>query len=94
MPLHPTQLYEAGAEFMNFLLVVALGRKNRTPGRLAGTYLVLYGIERCIIEFFRGNPGRTSMLGGIITLMQFVSICLVVLGLMLLFGVRASSAAS
>jgi len=88
VPLHPTQLYEAGAELINFFLLIAMCRNNRTPGRLAGAYLVLYGVERCVIEVFRGDPGRTLMLDETITLMQLVSICLAVLGTILLLRVR------
>jgi phosphatidylglycerol:prolipoprotein diacylglycerol transferase len=78
--IHPTQLYEAGAEFLNFLFLVWLGRRQRFRGQVAGTYAVLYGIERGIIEFFRGDPGRTMMFHDSVSLMQLVSVVLILAG--------------
>jgi phosphatidylglycerol---prolipoprotein diacylglyceryl transferase len=91
--LHPTQLYEAGAEFLNFLLIW-LGARQRFTGQLIGAYFVLYGIERGTIEFFRGDPGRTMMFHGTVSLMQIVSAVLIVAGASLWWrGLRARSMA-
>jgi phosphatidylglycerol:prolipoprotein diacylglycerol transferase len=79
-PLHPTQLYEAAAEFLNFLLLAWLGARQRFTGQMFGTYFILYGIERGAIEFFRGDPGRTLMFHGEVSLMQVVSVGLVFTG--------------
>lgn len=83
-PLHvllqPTQLYEAGAEFINFLLLIWLGTRQRFSGQLIGAYFILYGIERGTIEFFRGDPGRTLMFHDTVSLMQFVSLGLILAG--------------
>ncbi len=83
VPLHPTQLYEAGAEILNFLILIALGRKQRFPGQLIGTYFILYGFERGMIEFLRGDPGRTLMFHDSVSLMQFVSLGLIAAGVVL-----------
>src|SRR5512138_3199224 len=54
VPLHPTQLYEAGAELVILLLLLATERKGRTfAGRTFWLYMLLYAISRFIIEFFR-----------------------------------------
>jgi phosphatidylglycerol---prolipoprotein diacylglyceryl transferase len=82
-PLHPTQLYEAGAEFINFLLLMWLGARQRFTGQMIGTYFILYGLERATIEVFRGDPGRTLLLHGNISLMQIVSLGFVVAGALL-----------
>lgn len=71
--LHPTQLYEAAVEFLNFVFLFWLGARQRFAGQIFATYLVLYGIERGFIEFFRGDPGRTMMFHGTLSLMQIVS---------------------
>ena len=78
--LHPTQLYESSVEFLNFLFLVWLGKRQRFTGQMLGTYFILYGAERGTIEFFRGDPGRTMLLHGTISLMQVVSVALVLLG--------------
>jgi len=78
--LHPTQLYEAGAEFLNFLLLVWLGTRQRFAGQLVGAYFILYGIERGAIEFLRADPGRTLMFHDAVSLMQIVSVGLILTG--------------
>jgi phosphatidylglycerol---prolipoprotein diacylglyceryl transferase len=78
--LHPTQLYESAAEFLNFAILIWLGAKRRLTGQIVGAYFILYGIERGAIEFFRGDPGRTLMFHDRVSLMQIVSVALVVTG--------------
>ena len=87
--LHPTQLYEAGAEFVNFLLLLGLGTRPRLRGQMIGAYFILYGIERGAIEFVRGDPGRTLMFHDTVSLMQFASAGLILGGGLLWWrGVR------
>ncbi|MFZ0333375.1 MAG: prolipoprotein diacylglyceryl transferase [Candidatus Acidiferrales bacterium] len=80
IPLHPTQLYEAAAELMNFFILVALARRQRFRGEIFATFILLYGLERGLIEFMRGDPGRTLLLRGRFSLMQVVSLALIFLG--------------
>lgn len=80
IPLHPTQLYEAAAEFMNFFILIALARRQRFRGEIFATFILLYGFERGLIEFVRGDPGRTLLLRGRFSLMQVVSLALIFLG--------------
>jgi phosphatidylglycerol:prolipoprotein diacylglycerol transferase len=81
--LHPTQLYEAAAEFVNLVLLVWLGTRQKFSGQLIGTFFVLYGIERGAIEFLRGDPGRTLMFHDTVSLMQIVSVALIFAGVLL-----------
>jgi phosphatidylglycerol:prolipoprotein diacylglycerol transferase len=83
VPLHPTQLYEAAAEFLNFLFLAWLSKRQRFTGQMLGTYFVLYGIERGAIEFFRGDPGRTLLFHDSVSLMQLFSIGLILTGAVL-----------
>ena len=78
--LHPTQLYESAAEFLNFGLLVWLASERRATGQILGAYFVFYGIERGTIEFFRGDPGRTLMFHDRVSLMQLVSVALILSG--------------
>ena len=80
VPLHPTQLYEASLEFLNFLFLMWLGKRQRFVGEIFGAYLMLYGTERGIIEFFRGDPGRTLMFHDSISLMQIASLAFILTG--------------
>lgn len=90
--LHPTQLYEAAAEFLNFLILVWIGGRQKFRGQILGAYLFLYGIERGTIEFFRGDPGRTMMFHDTISLMQIVSVFFILTGTILWWrGLRGKS---
>jgi phosphatidylglycerol:prolipoprotein diacylglycerol transferase len=82
IPLHPTQLYEAGAELLILGFLLVLERKGRPyPGRTFWTYMLLYGISRFIIEMYRGDP--RGMVGTLST-SQFVSILIVPLAIAML----------
>jgi phosphatidylglycerol:prolipoprotein diacylglycerol transferase len=74
VPLHPTQLYEAGAELVILVLLLATERRGRPfPGRTFWLYLLLYAVSRFVIEFYRGDP-RGSV--GIFSTSQFISLIL------------------
>lgn len=88
--LHPTELYEAGAEALNFVFLIWLGRRHKFTGELLAAWLILYGIERGIIEFFRGDPGRGLMMGGAISFMQIVSLGLIAAGAWIFLKNRSS----
>jgi phosphatidylglycerol:prolipoprotein diacylglycerol transferase len=86
VPLHPTQLYDAGAELLIFFIL--LGSEKRTasvPGRTFWLYMALYGISRFIIEFYRGDD-RGMLLG--VSTSQAVSLVLVPLALVMLLRAR------
>src|SRR5438094_2256509 len=90
--LHPTQLYEAGAESL-ILLALLLTEKKWKPyaGRTFWLYILLYAISRYIIEIFRGDP-RGSV--GIFSTSQFISIILAPLAIaMLVYLARAQAPA-
>ncbi len=53
LPLHPTQLYECLAELAIFCVLMLLLRRL-APGELMGTWLILFGISRYFLAFFRG----------------------------------------
>ncbi|HVP43545.1 MAG TPA: prolipoprotein diacylglyceryl transferase family protein, partial [Terriglobales bacterium] len=61
-------------------------------GQVMGAYLFLYGVERYFLEFLRGDPGRGSVLGGMMSGTQLISIVLVIVG-GVLWMVRAKPAA-
>lgn len=82
VPLHPTQLYEAGAELVILGLLLMFERKGRAfPGRTFWGYMLLYGVTRFIIEFYRGDP--RGMVGALST-SQFVSVILVPVSIVML----------
>ncbi len=88
IPLHPTQLYDAGAELLILAVLLLTERKGRPfAGRTFWAYLMLYGISRFVIEFYRGDAGRGTVMAGLST-SQFVSLLLVPLSLIMLAWLR------
>jgi phosphatidylglycerol:prolipoprotein diacylglycerol transferase len=83
--LHPTQLYEFSAEAINFALLYWLIGRKKFEGQVIGLYLFLYGCERFVIEFFRGDTGRGTVFGGALTTTQLISLGLVLAGSVLWF---------
>jgi phosphatidylglycerol---prolipoprotein diacylglyceryl transferase len=82
IPLHPTQLYEAGAEFIILMILLGTERKGRPfDGRTFWLYMLLYAISRFIIEFYRGDV-RGSV--GVFSTSQFISIILAPLAVVML----------
>jgi phosphatidylglycerol:prolipoprotein diacylglycerol transferase len=84
VPLHPTQLYEAGAELLilGVLLASERAERRRFPGRTFLLYIALYAISRFVIEFFRGDQ-RGQV--GVLSTSQFISVLLAPLALIMLF---------
>jgi phosphatidylglycerol:prolipoprotein diacylglycerol transferase len=83
IPLHPTQLYEAGAETLILVFLLAFERRGRPfPGRTFWTYMLLYGVSRFAVELFRGD--RRGMVFDVLSTSQFVSVLLVPLSIVML----------
>lgn len=83
VPLHPTQIYEMLAEtaILLFLLWLERGHGRNFPGRTFWTYILLYGLSRYGIEFFRGDPRGAVW---IFSTSQFISVVLVPVSVMML----------
>ena len=90
IPLHPTQLYEAGAELLILLFLLVTERRGRPfAGRTFWSYLLLYAISRFVIEFFRGDE-RGSLAG--LSTSQAVSVVLAPIALVMLMRLRGRRA--
>jgi phosphatidylglycerol:prolipoprotein diacylglycerol transferase len=83
IPLHPTQLYEAFSEGLICLVLLALLKRSHKDGSVIGLYLVLYGLVRFGVEFFRMHDS-SNPLGGPFTLEQWISLAAVAGGAWLL----------
>lgn len=87
--VHPTPLYEFAGGLLTFAILWALGKKNYAAGTLAWLYLILTGLARFVVEFWRINP----LLAFGLSEAQLFSLGLMVLGLLLLF-VRSAKISS
>jgi phosphatidylglycerol:prolipoprotein diacylglycerol transferase len=89
MPLHPTQLYDAGAELLILIVLLATERKGRPfAGRTFWLYILLYAVSRYIVEIYRGDP-RGSVMG--FSTSQFVSLCILPIALVMLLRLKGAA---
>ena len=89
VPLHPTQLYEAGTEALIFAFLYWRFRREHRPGTIIGLYLVLYSIARFSVEFLRYHE---QGLYGALSLTQWISLATLLVGLALLLRPQRSPA--
>lgn len=87
-PVHPTQLYEAGLNAINFIILLLLYRRRRFKGQIASLFFINYGIIRFVVEYFRGGPGRGYVFTGPTPLLslsipQLISLLLICGGIVL-----------
>ena len=73
--LHPTQIYEAAAELLILVGLLAFERRGRPfPGRTFWAYMLVYAVSRFVIEFFRGDARGTVL--GTLSTSQFIAVVL------------------
>ncbi len=80
LAVHPTQLYEIGLALVMFAILWHVGGRRLHRGQLFGLYMMLYAVERFIIEFVRAKGDRI-LLG--LSTSQVASILLLTAGLVL-----------
>lgn len=91
-PLHPTQLYEAGAIFLIVMILWLLRSKRKFEGQLFLLYMIMYAIVRALLEMLRGDVERGFIAEGLLSHSQFIS--LLVAGTALLFYVKLNRRAT
>jgi phosphatidylglycerol:prolipoprotein diacylglycerol transferase len=91
VPLHPTQLYDAGAETLILIVLLLSERRGHAfPGRTLWLYMLLYAISRFIIEIYRGDE-RGVVMG--LSTSQFVSVILIPISVFMLWRLRTRARA-
>jgi phosphatidylglycerol:prolipoprotein diacylglycerol transferase len=90
IPIHPTQLYEAFAEFAIFGFLYWRIHKPHGDGAIIGAYLLLYSTARFTVEFFRVHE-QGNVLGGAFDTSQFISAGLFLLGAACLWRLRGKT---
>ena len=79
VPLHPTQLYEACAEFAIFGILYWRIGKPHAAGSIIALYLMLYGAVRFVVEFYRFHD-QGNLFGGPLDTSQWISLAFLVAG--------------
>jgi phosphatidylglycerol:prolipoprotein diacylglycerol transferase len=90
LPVHPTQLYESGAELTMFALLLFLRPHKRFHGQLFLTWLAIYPVLRSIIEVFRGDKERGVFF--ILSTSQWISIGVAIAAVVVFFRLRSRRA--
>lgn len=85
---HPSQLYEAfGEGLLLFIFFWFLRNKKFHQGMLTGLYLILYGLIRFIIEFFRQPDEHLGFIFFNFSMGQILSFVMMLIGGWLIFRV-------
>lgn len=81
LPRHPSQLYEAATEgLLLFAILWAILDRNAREGTVTGLFLVLYGIMRFAVEFFREPDAQLQFVAGPFTMGQVLCGAMILLG--------------
>jgi len=89
-PRHPSQLYEALLEGLVLFLLLWFFKEKQNPpsswpsGSMVALFLILYGIMRIGIEFFREPDAQLGFIAAGITMGQLLSSLMIVAGIVLL----------
>ena len=58
IPLHPTQVYHLAANLLIYIILMVRRKRTAFTGELTLAYVLLYTIQRSVIDVFRADPGR------------------------------------
>jgi phosphatidylglycerol:prolipoprotein diacylglycerol transferase len=86
--VHPTPIYEFIEGVIVFVILWSLRKRGYPPGTMAWLYLILGGLARFLVEFWRINPALALGL----TEAQWFSLALMALGSFLLATRRVKNA--
>jgi phosphatidylglycerol---prolipoprotein diacylglyceryl transferase len=88
LPRHPSQLYEASLEGLALLIILYLLSRcvkwRARPGFLSGWFLLLYGVFRFSMEFFREPDPQLGFLWGGATMGQLLCLPMIMFGVYLI----------
>ena len=87
--VHPTPIYEFIQSVIILAILWPLRKKEFPSGTIFWLYLILSGLARFVVEFWRVNPA----VGLGITEAQWFSVILIVLGIWKIAGLRTRLAA-
>jgi phosphatidylglycerol:prolipoprotein diacylglycerol transferase len=91
VPLHPTQLYDAGAELLILVFLLVTERRGRPfAGRTFWLYMLLYAISRYIVEIYRDDERGVFFH---MPTSQFISILIVPVSLFMLWRLGRTKSA-
>ena len=85
LPRHPSQLYQAALEgVLLFVVLWLFSRTARPRGAVSGVFLIGYGFFRFVAEFFRTPDDGIFGLSETISMGQWLSLPMIVIGIVML----------
>ena len=81
--LHPTQLYSSSYALLIFALLMWLNARKSFDGALTAAFLILYGISRFTVDFFRFYESQMQI--GFLDLNQIISLLMIAGGVFIFF---------
>jgi phosphatidylglycerol:prolipoprotein diacylglycerol transferase len=81
IPLYPTQPAEAIGNFIIFGILFLLFHKKKFDGQIFALYLILYGLERFLLEFWRGVTPPLPIIN--LTWNQIITLLMIVAGIVI-----------
>jgi len=92
IPRHPSQLYQASLEgLLLFLLLWGYSSRPRPVGAVSGAFLLGYGVFRGIGELFRSPDDGIFGLSYTVSMGQWLSLPMILIGVWLLWRARRPS---
>jgi phosphatidylglycerol---prolipoprotein diacylglyceryl transferase len=90
LPVHPTQIYEAGAGLGLLAIVLLVRRARYSAGEALAAFGMGYGVVRAMIEIVRADPQRGWV--GPLSTSQFIGLVTAAAALVLVIWLRRSTA--
>ena len=89
LPRHPSQLYQAALEgVLLFVVLWFYARRERPCGAVSGVFLIGYGSLRFLAEYFRTPDDGIFGLSPVISMGQWLSLPMIVIGVAMLLWAR------
>ncbi|WMY96525.1 MAG: prolipoprotein diacylglyceryl transferase [Arsenophonus sp.] len=86
LPRHPSQLYEMFLEgIILFIILNLFVYKSRPKGSVSGLFLIVYGIFRTFVEFFREPDFQLGLFFGM-SMGQILSLPMIIFGIFIIKG--------
>ena len=87
-PLHPTQLYSSFEGLLTLVVLLLYDRRPRREGQVFALYLLLAGVGRFSLDFFRHYEANVYVAGPL-TVNQILSLGSCLVGVLLFAAIRA-----
>jgi len=93
VPLHPTQIYHALADFLILGITLLALRRRRVPGQVFWIYVLAYAVLRFVVEIYRGDVARGLFFSGRLSTSQIIAVPAAMVAVLMLVRLGRSNTA-